>query len=105
MDNLHALVSLHKPDAIAIVETWLSPEIGDSEVAIPNYQLIRRDRDRHGGGIIVYVADRYSVKLLNKGSLCQFLLIMSISVKLLNKGNKACSTKALYVNFCSLSKL
>ena len=86
MDNLHALVSLHKPDAIAIVETWLSPEIGDSEVAIPNYQLIRRDRDRHGGGIIVYVADRYSVKLLNKGSLD--FEFMSISVHCQNY--KAC---------------
>ena len=29
----------------------------DSELAIPGYHLVRRDRDRHGGGIALFIAD------------------------------------------------
>ena len=79
MDNFHALASLHNPDVITIVESWLSPDIVDSDcVSIPNYQIIRFDRDRHGRGILIYVSDKYTVKLLNKGPFA--LEFMSISV-------------------------
>ena len=27
----------------------------ESELAISDYQIFRRDRDRHGGGILIYV--------------------------------------------------
>ena len=65
MDILHALASLHNPDVFAIVESWLSPDIADSDcVSIPNYQIIRFDRDRHGGGIVLYASDKYTVKLV-----------------------------------------
>ncbi len=69
MDNFHSLASLHNPDVIAIVVSWLCSDITDSEVSIPGYQVIRLDRDRHGGGIIVYVLEKYTVKILNKGPL------------------------------------
>jgi len=33
MDCLHALVSIHKPDTICIVETWLCPDITAVEIS------------------------------------------------------------------------
>ena len=54
MDCLHALVSIHKPDTICI---WLCPDITAAEISLPGYSAVRRDRDRHGGGIILLVAD------------------------------------------------
>ena len=32
-----------------------SDEIRDNELVISNYQLARLDRNRHGGGILIYV--------------------------------------------------
>ena len=49
-DELVATCSASHPD---IVETWLSVDILDSEVFIPN--VVRLDRNRHSGGVLVYV--------------------------------------------------
>ena len=44
-----------KPDIVCIVETWLDNTIADNELSLPNFQLFRRDCNRHGGGIALYV--------------------------------------------------
>ena len=38
-------------------ETWLDNSILDHELFVEKYSLIRRDRNRHGGGIAIYVQD------------------------------------------------
>ena len=53
LDELRAISETTKPDII--VETWLDNEITDNEVCLVNYQLFRLDRNRHGGGIAIYV--------------------------------------------------
>ena len=42
-DELCALVEIHSPKLICIVETWLCDSIANSELSIPNYELIRLD--------------------------------------------------------------
>ena len=42
----------YDPDIICIVESRLCADISDNEVALPGYQVYRRDRNRHGGGIL-----------------------------------------------------
>nr|VZI24506.1 unnamed protein product [Spirometra erinaceieuropaei] len=50
------------PDVLAVTETWLCGNISDNEVALPGYQIYRRDREhRQGGGIVVYVNDGLAV--------------------------------------------
>ena len=48
-------------DLVCITETWLKERIADSVVEIPNYSIIRLDRQvvEHGG-VCVYVKDGYS---------------------------------------------
>ena len=53
IDELTATSHLYTPD---IVETWLDKGIANCEVDIPNFTLTRLDRNRHGGGIALYVA-------------------------------------------------
>ena len=55
IDELTTLCTLHNPGIVCVVETWLSSDMGDSELSIPNYQVIRLDRNRHGGGVLMYV--------------------------------------------------
>src|SRR2546425_11880170 len=48
-----------KFDIVGITETWLYPEISDSEMSIDGYFLLRNDRndaEKHrGGGVALYV--------------------------------------------------
>ena len=52
-------------------ETWLDSSIHDSEINIPGYVVERSDRNRHGGGVAVYIKDdihykrRYDVENVN----------------------------------------
>ena len=49
-------VELSCHDIITISETWLDNSIENNDIAIPNFQPpIRLDRNRHGGGVAVYV--------------------------------------------------
>ena len=43
------------PCIIALTETWLDGNISDNELCIPCYSVIRRDRNRHGGGVLLYI--------------------------------------------------
>ena len=57
MDELPATVDAYSPDLICIVETWLSPDISNPEISLAGYQLCCLDRDRHDGGVLIYIKD------------------------------------------------
>ena len=63
LDELSAIAEIQRSDVICIVETWLCPDINDSEIAIQGYQTDRLDRDRHGAGVILYILENYIVKV------------------------------------------
>ena len=46
------------------MESWLSQDISDSELVITGYAIFRRDRNRHGSGIIIFVKDTLSCTIL-----------------------------------------
>ena len=43
------------------METWLFYSISDAE---PDYQCVRRDRDCHGGGVLMYIHSSLAFDLL-----------------------------------------
>ena len=57
IDELSVIVSKHQFDIIAINETWLDSTVSDLECSIEGYNLLRRDRNRHGGGVLFYLKD------------------------------------------------
>ncbi len=42
------------PDIVCITESWLADAIEDLEIKIPGYSCSRLNRDRHGGGLVMY---------------------------------------------------
>ena len=68
LDELRAVTEAENLDIVCIVETWLSNEISDSELTINNYQILRLDRDRHGGGVIMYIHSSLTPKVLSAGA-------------------------------------
>ena len=55
LDNLCVHANSLNQCIIALTETWLDASIIDHELCIPGYSVIRRDRNRCGGGILLYV--------------------------------------------------
>jgi len=55
MDELRVLVDMQQPHIVSIVETWLSSEVSDNEIFLQGYQVLRLDRNRHGGGILMFI--------------------------------------------------
>ena len=79
IDELTTLCTLHNPGIVCVVETWLSSDMGDSELSIPNYQVIRLDHNRHGGGVLMYVHNCLSYKVIVKGPATLEFLVLSVS--------------------------
>ena len=53
-----------KPAVIAISESWLDDSVLDGEVSIDGYSLQRNDRNRQGGGVCLYIHNRYAYTTL-----------------------------------------
>lgn len=56
-DQFEAYVCELNPDVIGVTETWATPLIADSELALAGYDMFRQDRpvNREGGGVLLYV--------------------------------------------------
>ena len=54
-DEIKQFICHTNIDILTLSETHLSSEIDDGEIAVPGYCLVRRDRNRHGGGLATYI--------------------------------------------------
>lgn len=53
--DLQGLLEADQMDVIAITETFLDEKILDSEILSGPFSMFRRDRDRHGGGVMLII--------------------------------------------------
>ena len=85
---------------ISITETWLKDYIADAQLQIPNYSLVRADRDkRRGGGALLYIHSSLTyedVSIYSDGSceavICTLDRINSVIASVYRPPD-ACSTK------------
>ena len=68
IDHLRVICASQNPGFVCIVETWLNSEVDDSEICIQGYSIVRLDRSRHGGGLIIYVNNMFTYSVLFKGN-------------------------------------
>ncbi len=50
-----SLLGKAPPSIVAFTESWLDDTVSDGEICIPGYKVYRKDRNRNGGGVVVYV--------------------------------------------------
>ncbi len=84
IDEVSAKVKDLSPDIAVFTETWLDSTYPDSSLNIDGYTVCRKDRNRHGGGIMCYISDVY-----------QYNLILASHVPCLS----ACDTEFLCISF------
>ena len=97
------------PSIICVVESWLSDEISDMEIAICGYSSARLDRNRHGGGVLMYIDSTLTWEVILKESNEPEML--SLYIKLPNKVEKFCistlyrppsASVNFFDNFCTM---
>ena len=77
--KVHELIAfclLQNPDIVCVVKTWLDSDVQNAEICIPNYELVCLDRNRHGGGVAIYVANHLPFSVV-----FYCLELLAISVK------------------------
>ena len=65
---------------MCVCESWLHADIEDNELLIDGYKIIRLDRNRHGGGIVLYISNNLSHKVIYSG-VCNFECVI-VSIQL-----------------------
>ena len=60
IDELKMVMSSQTLDILAINETRLDSTIPDKDISIIGYNVIRKDRNRHGGGVLLYVKETWN---------------------------------------------
>ena len=55
--ELKLIANKTKAAVISVTETWLDDSVTNSEVQIEGYTVIRKDRNRNGGGVCSYIRD------------------------------------------------
>ena len=59
-EELWCLIDAAKPDFIIGSETWLKPDISDSEIFPPDYHVYRKDRADGYGGVLLGISTSLS---------------------------------------------
>ena len=55
LHEIRMIASQTNAACIGITESWLDNSVFDSELSIPNYTIVRRDRNRQGGGVCIFI--------------------------------------------------
>ena len=75
LDELSPLCSVLNLDVVCIVESWLSADIPNLDIALPNYLSFRCDRNCYGGGIVVFVKSHFFASKVYVSPKIEFLLL------------------------------
>ena len=44
-------------DIMGVCETFIDSNVADNEISIDGYSIVKKNRNRHGGGVLLYVQD------------------------------------------------
>ena len=68
------LIQNYDPDVFVAVETWISEEINESSLFPDGYSIFRRDRNSHGGGVLIGIKTYLSGQLVYLDKKFEFLV-------------------------------
>lgn len=60
IDELRIIAAKSKAAVISITETWLDESATDGEISVGGYCVVRKDRNRNGGGVCTFIWDDFA---------------------------------------------
>ena len=83
LDEIKLILYSNDIHICTLNETRLDASIDNHEIDIPHYSLVRKDRNRNGGGVAIYVHESINYERVEHSSLNDLEAIL-ISIKLKN---------------------
>ena len=87
LDELRVFISDNKPHIIGITETKIDSTIQNSDIEIDDLVIERNDRDKHGGGVVLYIHTCKSINCRLREDL-QNTNVESISTQVMSNNKK-----------------
>ena len=84
LDELRILVDQEIPHVIRINETKIDSSISDTDIQIEGYRVVRRDRNKWGGGVALFIHESISNYCIRSDLMDNNLESLSIQIKLGN---------------------
>ena len=66
-DELRAICDMEKPNVVCITKTWFCDDIVEAECTIHGYTSVRCDRNRHGGGVALFISNKLEFNTIMAG--------------------------------------
>ena len=55
MDEMRTIVTECNVDIMGMCETFLDDNVADNEICIDGYTVVKKTRNRHGGGVLLFI--------------------------------------------------
>ena len=68
IEEIRLLLSLTSLDVLTVCETWLDNSVSDTEISVSGYSIVRKDRNRHGGGVLMFLKEGIKFELVSLSS-------------------------------------
>ncbi|XP_057316787.1 uncharacterized protein LOC130657807 [Hydractinia symbiolongicarpus] len=65
LDYIKVFLHEHKLDILALNETKIDSHVTNADITIPGYNIFCCDRNKHGGGVVIYAIDTLPTKKLS----------------------------------------
>ena len=82
IDFLKIWITNSDPDVAVISESWLNPNIKDSDIAIVGYNVFRTDRAKRGGGVAMFVKNNLNCSVRISTSLPGQFELLAVNINL-----------------------
>ena len=57
IDDMKMILDECNVDILGVCETFIDSNVADNEIGIDEYSIVKKNRNRHGGGVLLYVKD------------------------------------------------
>ena len=71
IDEVRLFMKENNVDVLALNETRLDDSVNESEISVPMYNIVRKDRDRMGGGVAIYVKAGINFQIVDHVAMSQ----------------------------------
>ena len=65
IEEIRLLLSVTSLDILNVCETWLDNSVNDTEISVSGYAIVRKDRNRHGGGVLMFLKEDIKFDLVS----------------------------------------
>ncbi|KAK0133577.1 hypothetical protein N1851_030903 [Merluccius polli] len=110
IDTIKIWVQTTETDILVLSETWLNKSVSDKDICINGYNVFRCDRPKKGGGVAIYIKNKFHATLLSSISISkqfEFLALKldfqqgkSVTVMGCYRPPSACSEALSSLNNC-----